>query len=165
MIEAEEVEQTQIYEFVATGENTCERCAALDGSQWQEPPNPPHAHCECEVKVRPAGLHEPRECGESHWSIEHLAPPNPTVRYTSDGAAYPDSFEWGFMVTVSCWDGLEYEFEIWVDMGIQDDYGDLMSDTDGAYEAMEAYAWSEIYDEAEAVLARVCRPCAPELVS
>jgi hypothetical protein len=30
---------------------------------------------------------------------------------------------------------------------------------------MDAYAWSEIYDEAEAVAAQVCRPCDPPLVS
>ena len=30
-----------------------------------------------------------------------------------------------------CWDGLTHEFEIWLDMGREDDYGGAFSDSSG----------------------------------
>ena len=30
---------------------------------------------------------------------------------------------------------------------------------------LEGYVWSELYDDVEEVIARVCRPCSPEVVS
>lgn len=142
----DEEEQDEVYEFVATGENSCERCMALNGTQWREPPDPPHAHCECEVQVKMTGRHSPRDCGDNTWSVEHL--PNGTVNY---GPAADYGWEWGFNVTIDCWDGYVYSFEIWVDMGKDSAWpiGDTMFDD------MDAYAWSEIYDEAEAVAARL----------
>jgi hypothetical protein len=150
-----EEEGDEVYEFVASGENTCEQCAALDGTEWLDPPEPPHDHCECEVVPRIVGYHESGECGDNSWSIEHLS--EGTIRYGPGGSG----FEWGFAVTIDCWDGLVYEFEIWVDMGTEGDYG---ADFGDAQDAMEGYAWSEIYDEAEAVAARVCRACEEELL-
>jgi hypothetical protein len=159
MDEDDEEEDGELYEFVTTGEHSCERCMALAGSQWREPPNPPHAHCECEVVPLPSGVHRQRDCGDTTWSIEHI-PGSGTVRY---GAGGLDGFEWGFTATIDCWDGLSHEFEIWLDMGNEDDYGGALSET--LYEDLMAYAWSELYDEIEAVVARVCRPCSPELLS
>ena len=54
---AEEEDDIELYEFVTTGEKSCERCMALAGSQWRQPPNPPHAHCECEVDLKIMGMH------------------------------------------------------------------------------------------------------------
>jgi hypothetical protein len=155
----EDEEGDEVCEFVATGENSCERCAALDGTEWQSPPDPPHAHCECEVQPRRAGSHESGECGDNSWSIEHVSDGEGTVRY---GSGLNAGSEWGFVVTIDCWDGAVYEFEVWVDMGSDDQYP---GDVDEAGAAMEGYAWSEIYDEAEAVAAQVCKPCEEELVS
>lgn len=152
-----EQEEATVYEFVAAGENTCERCMALSHSTWREPPNPPHAHCECEIVPHKKGVHRPRDCGDTTWSIEHI-PQSGTVVY---GPAADYGWEWGFKVTIDCWDGGTYEFEIWVDMGYDRDWPPTVE----AFDAMDAYAWSEIYDEAEAVAARVCRPCNPPLVS
>lgn len=149
-------EEAEVYEFVTTGENSCERCMALNGTQWREPPDPPHPHCECEVQVKVVGRHSPRDCGDNTWSIAHLS--DGTVNY---GPAADYGWEWGFNVTIDCWDGSVYEFEIWVDMGKDSDWP--INDT--MFDDMDAYAWSEIYDEAEAVAAQVCRPCAPPLVS
>ena len=145
-----------VYEFVAAGES-CERCQALSGTQWSEPPGLPHPHCECEIEPKLAGLHEPRECGDTTWSMEHLH--GGTARYGPGGA----NFEWGFNVTIDCWDGATYEFEIWVDMGTEADYPGYYSEGDVG--EMESFAWSEIYDQAEEVAAQVCRPCEPPLVA
>lgn len=147
-----------VYEFVPTGEHTCERCMALAGSQWQEPPSPPHAHCECEVQVKRVGRSKPRDCGDNMWTMRPVPGGNGTVRYGPGGLG---GFEWGFIVTIDCWDGSTYEFEIWVDMGKDDDWPDGLD----AFDVMDGYAWSEVYDEAEAVAARVCQPCEPPLVS
>ena len=107
-------DESDVYQFVAGGD-ACERCAALDGSVWHAPPNPPHAHCACEVTLKPKGHHRPRECGDNYWTMESL--PDGTVHYGTD-----NSFEWGFLVTIDCWDGGAYSFEIWVDMGRDADY-------------------------------------------
>ena len=149
----------ELYELVATGEHTCERCMALAGSQWPDPLKPLHAHCECEVVPKIAGIHKRRDCNDTSWEIEHI-PGRGTMRYGPDGL---DGFEWGFTVTVDCWDGLSHEFEIWIDMGHEDDYGGAFSDT---FEAdASAVAWNELHDEIETVVARVCRPCGEELLS
>jgi hypothetical protein len=154
-----EQERVEVYEFVAGGaENTCERCMALEGTQWREPPSPPHAHCECEVQLKTVGMNRNRNrtCEDNEVTISHLQ--NGTVTY---GPAEDFSFEWGYLVEIDCWDGLIHAFEIWVDMGKNNDY----PNTDDAFDIMEAYAWSELQDEIEAVMARVCRPCPQQLVS
>jgi hypothetical protein len=160
MNDDDEEEEYEVYEFVTTGEKTCERCMALAGSQWREPPDPPHAHCECEVVVKMAGRHAPRDCGDTTWSMEAIPGGESTVRYGPGGL---DGFEWGFNVTIDCWDGGVHEFEIWVDMGSEDDYGGVFSET--IFADLNAFAWSEVYDEAEAVAARVCQQCSPPLLS
>jgi hypothetical protein len=149
-------EEIEVYEFVTAGKNTCERCMALAGSQWHEPPNPPHDHCECEVQIKIMGTHwrQQRDCTENDVTIQSL--PNGTVNY---GPADDFGFEWGFWVEIDCWDGLIHGFEIWVDMGKNSDY----PNTDDVFEVMEAFAWSELQDEIDAVMSRVCRLC-PDLV-
>jgi hypothetical protein len=151
--DSQESEEREVYVFVAGGE-ACERCQALAGSQWREPPDPPHAHCACDVDVRVVGRREQRECGDNTWTLEPLQ--DGTVHY---GPAGSDTFEWGFLVTIDCWDGLVHEFEIWVDMGADSDYAPGL---DG-FADMEAFAWNEVYDEAEEIAAQVCRPC-PDLI-
>jgi hypothetical protein len=158
MDEDEEEEEYEVYEFVTTGERTCERCMALAGSRWREPPDPPHAHCECEVQPKIASVHKPRDCGDTTWSMAPIPGGGSTVRY---GSGDLSGFEWGFTVTIDCWDGGVYEFEIWLDMGKDSDWPVIET----TFQDMEAYAWSELYDEIEAVAARVCRPCEAPLVS
>jgi hypothetical protein len=158
MNEDEEQEDAVVYEFVTTGERTCERCMALAGSQWREPPDPPHAHCECEVVPVVTGVHSPRDCGDNTWSMEAIPGGESTVRYGPGGLG---GFEWGFNVTIDCWDGGLYEFEMWVDIGKDSDWP---GGTD-AFDDMDAFAWSELYDQAEAVSAQVCSPCEAPLVS
>jgi len=150
-------DEDEVYEFVAAGEHSCERCAALNGSQWSEPPNPPHAHCECEVQVRPRVPRMPKEnCEDTTWSLQPLT--DGAVDYDAGGET---GVEWGFQVTIDCWDGGSWDFEIWVDLGKASDW-DMADD----YEAqLEGFVWNEVYDEVETVIARVCRPCTPELVS
>ena len=71
-------EEQDAWEFVA-GDEACERCQALDGSQWDEPPSLPHQYCNCEIT--PAHPHgdDPwgnlDDCGNS-WAA-------PTSRSTS----------------------------------------------------------------------------------
>lgn len=154
--EEEEDDKEEVYEFVATGENTCERCAALNGTLWQEPPNPPHAHCECEVQPRLGGYHARRDCGDNRWTVEALPGGEGTVRY---GPAEDSGQEWGFNIEIDCWDGLIHEFEIWVDMGKDSDW----PANETGFDDMGNFAWSELYDEVEAVAAQVCRPC-PDLI-
>ena len=36
--------------------------------------------------------------------------------------------------------------------------------TDDIFEIMEAYAWNELQDEIEAVVARTCKPCPEQLL-
>jgi hypothetical protein len=85
MNDDDEEEEYEVYEFVTTGEKTCERCMALAGSQWREPPDPPHAHCECEVVVKMAGRHAPRDCGDTTWSMEAIPGGESTVHYGPGG--------------------------------------------------------------------------------
>lgn len=160
MNEDDEEEATEVFEFVTTGEKSCERCMALSGSRWTDPPSPPHAHCECEVVPHIKGIHKQRTCDDNTWSFEPIGGGGGTVRYGPGGL---DGFEWGFKVTVDCWDGLSHEFEIWVDMGHEDDYGGAFSDT--IFEDLNAFAWSELFDEVEAAAARLCKQCSPELLS
>jgi len=154
-----EDEEDEVYEFVAGGgENTCERCMAMNGSQWPMPPNQPHAHCECEVVVRPRYPRTPREnCEDTTWSFSQI-PHSGAYTY---GEGSDEGFEWGYNVTIDCWDGGSYEFEIWLDMGKLSDWP--MTDT--FEQELEGYVWDQLYDDVEAVIARVCRPCTPQLVS
>jgi hypothetical protein len=48
-------------------------------------------------------------------------------------------------------------------MGHEDDFGGVFSPT--LQDDLEGFAFNELYEEIEAVVARVCRPCLPELVS
>jgi hypothetical protein len=151
----EEGEDDEVYEFVATGEHSCERCLALDGTLWEQPPNPPHAHCECEVQVRRKGARKPgQSCEDTTWSFENIS----AASYGESGS---QGFEWGYLVTVECWDGPVYEFEIWIDMGQLSDW----PVTDSLEAELEGYAWNEMYDEVEAVIANVCAPCSQDVVS
>jgi hypothetical protein len=156
MPDDEDEESEVLYELVATGENTCERCMALAGTQWTEPPSRPHDHCECEIVATGPGDGQARDCGDNEWSFERLAD-----GVTHYGPATDFGWEWGYSVTIDCWDGRSYETEIWVDMGYDRDWPPTVE----AFDEMDAYAWSELYDQAEEVAAQVCTPCDPPLVS
>jgi hypothetical protein len=150
-----EEEEEDVYEFVVTGENSCERCMALAGTQWNEPPDLPHAHCECEIRLVVSSSERPKDCSDTTWSIEHVE--------TGGHISYGETdtwFEWGFLVTIECWDGRIHEFESWVDMGLASDWP-ITDDIEGE---IEAHAWDQVYDEAEMVVAQVCLPCAGPVV-
>jgi hypothetical protein len=151
----EEESAVEVYEFVVSGENSCERCIGLAGTRWLEPPPPLHARCECEVRLVVTSEERPKDCNDTTWDIEHVD--NGAVTYGPDGAA---SFEWGYRVTINCWDGATHEFETWVDMGLASDW----PITDDLESEIEAYAWDKVYEEAEMVVAQVCQPCGDAVV-
>ena len=153
----DEDEEEALFEFVTTGEKSCERCMALAGSQWEAPPSPPHAHCQCEVDVHQKFPRLPgQSCEDTTWSFQQLA--GGAVTYGNRPAM---GFEWGYLVTINCWDGGVFEFEIWVDMGQVDDW----PITDTIEQEIEGYVWDHIYDEVETVIANACRRCGSELMS
>ena len=151
----EDEDADEVYEFVTTGEKSCERCMALEGSQWDQPPNSPHPHCACEVQVRPKGARKPgQSCEDTTWNFEPISA-------TTYGEPKSEGFEWGYRVTIDCWDGGSYDFEIWVDMGQLSDW----PVTDTLELELEAHVISELDDDVEEVIGRVGRPCTPEVVS
>jgi hypothetical protein len=156
MPEDEEEEGDVLYELVATGEHTCERCMALTGTQWTERPARPHDHCECEIVTLGPDDGRQRACGDNHWSFEKLA--DGTMNY---GPADDFGWEWGFTVTIDCWDGRTWDAEVWVDMGYDRDWPPTVE----AFQDMDDFAWSELHDQAEELAALVCTPCTQELVS
>jgi hypothetical protein len=155
MSEADEsgrTDEEDVFEFVAGGES-CERCEALDGSRWSEPPSLPHAYCNCEITPVDAGSADDwgstDACGNS-WEAET------TGNVEFYGPADDPSLEWEVQITVECADGSGGEFLIYIDSG-----------RDSAYDSPEdrgAYIWSEAYDEGDELMAQVCQ-CVPKLLS
>jgi len=144
-------EEQDAWEFVA-GDEACERCQALDGSQWDEPPSLPHQYCNCEIT--PAHPHgdDPwgnlDDCGNS-WAADI------TVNVEEYGPTDDPGLEWEVEITVECNDGSGGEYRFWVDSG-----------RDSAYQTpldRGAYIWDNAYDQAEEIMSQVCQ-CSEELI-
>ena len=97
---------------------------------------------------------QPKDCNDTTWDIEHVD--NGAVTYGPDGAV---SFEWGYRVTINCWDGAARVR----DLG-RHGTGQRLAVTDDIEAEIEAYAWDKVYEEAETVVAQVCQPCGDTVV-
>lgn len=150
----EEVEGgKKVYQLVTTSGDPCERCQAMAGSVWDEPPGPIHRHCQCEVRPVIVGLHGRREdCSYNFFGFEQFG----VVHY---GPPEENAQESGFKVYIDCWDGFVYEYETWLDIGGDSDWAPGIA----GFEDMLNYALDRLSDEASEVAGRVCQPC-PELI-
>lgn len=138
---------SEVYELATSG-GGCERCAALNGSRWSEPPPVPlHVKCQCSVELVSDGADGQRECGDNTWTFEHVAVPS-----WDD-----DSCVWTFRVTIDCWDGRTYEYEADVEVPLAGWGPEL--------EGLEDFVFNELSDQAEETMAMVCTSCEPELNS
>jgi hypothetical protein len=136
--------EPNVWEFVAGGE-ACERCAALEGSQWEEPPSLPHRYCNCEIIPVHPHADDPwgnmDDCGNT-WSVDTLLP---SEFY---GPADDPAIVWAATMTVECSDGMGGEYQVQIDSG-----------RDSAYQTpldRAAYIWDNGYNQAEEIMSQVC---------
>jgi hypothetical protein len=150
--ETGEEQEDKVYEFVS-GDEACDRCHAIDGTRWEEPPSLPHEYCNCEIVVvdtkRSDDWGSMDNCGNT-WEAET------TGNVEFYGPDNDPSLEWEIQITVQCADGTGGEFLIYIDSGRDSEYA-------SPFDRGE-YIWSEAYDQGEELMAQVCQ-CVPQLVS
>jgi hypothetical protein len=144
--EEEDVEETWL--FTATG-NSCALCTSLDGQTFPYEPARPHDSCDCDITPTSAGGGE-KECGNNEWRITNVEADHPGG----------DTLLFEVTIEIDCWDGQSWEATITVDF--TDIYQGYIDRGEEFLDDMNELIFDEVADEAEGVMATVCRPCTDE---